>query len=404
MSTTRTSRSPDAVVIGGGIVGCAVAWFLSRAGLRVTLLDRDAIAGGTSGCCMGHLMVTADHDMLHALTSRSVTLWNRMFDEIGSIERRMTGALYLAEDESDLSLLDRLQGDFARHGEASQRLDGQALRELEPALAEDLPGGLFYPRDGVVLPMQAAGRMAADARRLGAEVRPFTPVTGLRLGAGRRVEAVLTPDGAIPTTNVVNAAGVFAPALTELAGLGRAPIHPRRGDLAITNARTAPIRTQLIEVSYLRVAHGSTKVDPTGRVPDPGAQAMNVQPQSNGSCLIGSTRQFVGMDRRVDPALLRHSLRRAARYVPALAQAQITRTWAGLRPWTSDKLPIVGPVDAVPGFHMAAGHEGLGITLAPITGELVMQAMTGAKPSIALEPLALVRFSAEMTTKGGTNG
>ena len=114
--------------------------------------------------------------------------------------------------------------------------------------------------------------------------------------------------------------------------------------------------------------------------------------KTNGTCLIGSTRQFAGLGRVVDRDLLARSLERAVRFVPALAGARLTRTWAGLRPFTTDGLPIIGPVPEVPGLFMAAGHEGLGITLAPMTGELIAQAVKGQEPRLPLEQLALARF------------
>ena len=99
--------------------------------------------------------------------------------------------------------------------------------------------------------------------------------------------------------------------------------------------------------------------------------------------------------------LLRRSLERAVRYVPGLRWSPVVRSWSGLRPYVADKKPIVGPVEEVPGFHMAAGHEGMGVTLAPITGLLVTEAITGQEPSLPLKPMALSRFYPEMRGKSG---
>src|SRR5262249_38399304 len=157
------------------------------------------------------------------------------------------------------------------------------------------------------------------------------------------------------------------------AGLPRLPIVPRAGNLAITAHHATPIRTQLLEVAYLRFAHGAAQADPTRTDADPGGHAVNMQPQSLGGCLIGSTPQVRGLDWRVAGGLLHRSRLRAARYAPALRDLPIVRTWAGLRPYSLDKQPLIGPWPALRGLWLAAGHEGLGVSLAPITGLLLAQ-------------------------------
>jgi glycine/D-amino acid oxidase-like deaminating enzyme len=148
------------------------------------------------------------------------------------------------------------------------------------------------------------------------------------------------------------------------------------------------------ESAYLRVAHGAAQADPTRTDVDRGAHAVNMQPQTNGSCLVGSTRQFCGMSRTVNRELLHTSLRRASRYAPALRAAPIVRTWVGLRPYSLDKHPLVGPWPAVGGLWIAAGHEGLGISLAPMTGLLLAQQLTGQSTAIDVRPYLPARFAA----------
>lgn len=390
-------KTADVVIIGGGIIGCAVAWYLSETGLKVSVLERNGIAGGTTGCCMGHLTVEPGPEFTYRLSKASVGLWHQIAARLEGFEYRRTGAIWLAEDDADMTLVREQYELYRAQGDPVEMLDRAQLLEMEPGLAPDLPGGMYYPLDAVLMPMFAAGALLRSAIGRGATVHPFTPVTGLQLGAGNKVEAVKTADGVIGTGCVVNACGVWSPDLTEWIGLGRAPIHPRRGDLAITMHHTVPIRNQVMEVKYAVVGHGAAAVDPTDEG-DPGAQAVSVQPQSHGSCLIGSTRQF--SDKRVvNRELLRRSMERATRYIPALRGVPIVRSWSGLRPYVADKRPIIGPVAEVPGFYMASGHEGMGITLAPITGLLVSEAITGKDASLPLEPMALSRFYPEMEAR-----
>lgn len=389
----------DVIVIGGGIVGSACVYFLSRAGLKVALLERQGIASGTSGCSMGHLMVVPGPPHMYELTYRSVQLWHAFFGEVGGFDFRHTGALWLGDAPEDLTLLRDLHRDMRGHGEECRLLDPKELLELEPRLAPDLVGGFHYPEDAITFPMAAAAAMLREAVRHGAEVRPWTPAIGLKRNKAGAVQAVLTPDGEVETTAVVNAAGVWAPEITEWAGLSPAPIYPRRGDLAVTMPHQEPVSRQILEVGYLRTV-GAKTVDPRSGEVDPGAWAMNIQPQSNHTFLIGSTRQFDGFRRKANLQLLHQSLARASRFVPALADLSVVRTWAGLRPYTMDKLPILGPVREVPGLYMASGHEGLGITLSMVTGELITQSLMGQQESFDLSPFRLERFARKEATHG----
>jgi len=388
-------ETADLLVVGGGIVGCAVAWQCAQLlppSTRMVLLDRGPIAGATSGSCMGHLMVTPDDAQEYAFTHESLKLWRELQDQQGGFDYNPTGALYLADDPADIELFAVLQKQFVEHGDTAQILDPKQLRELEPGLAHDLPGALFYPGDGVVLPMLACGAMLRLGQRLNPNlrVRPFTKVTGM-LRDGDTLRGVRTDAGDLHAANVVVACGVWSPELAELAGQQRPPVFPRAGNLAITGHHATPIRTQLLEISYIRFAHGTVKVDPT-RTDDPGGHAVNMQPQTHGGCLIGSTRQFRGMDRTLNKELLRRSLLRAQRYAPGLADAPIVRTWVGLRPYSLDKHPLIGPWPLLRGLWYATGHEGLGISLAPITGRLLAQQLAGLPTEIDATPYLPARF------------
>ena len=397
------TESADIVVIGGGIIGSSVAYHLAQLlepSTRIIVCDRGPIAGATSSCCMGHLMVTPDSAQEYALTKTSVDMWRELHEQLGGFDYNPTGALYLAEADEDLEMIPVLRQQFADHGDRADVLDQQQLRDLEPGLAHDIPGALFYPGDGVVLPMLAAGAMlrGAQLRNPNVIVRPNCTVTGFQRD-GERIAGVLTDRGVIATNTVVNACGVWAPVVGEMMGVGekmgqpRLPIYPRAGNLAITGHHVSPIRTQLLEISYLRFAHAASEVDPTLTDKDPGGHAVNMQPQTNGGCLIGSTRQFRGMNKDLNTDLLLRSLQRAQRYAPGIAQAPIVRTWVGLRPYSIDNHPLIGPWDPVPGFYIAAGHEGLGISMAPITGLLLAQQIAGVTPTVNVAPYLPGRFA-----------
>ncbi|MEM7205254.1 MAG: FAD-binding oxidoreductase [Planctomycetota bacterium] len=380
------------MVVGGGIIGCCLAYCLARAGRRVVLLERDAIAGATSGCCMGHLMVVPEPGPMLSLTLAGVRLWKDFHAELGGFELNARGALWLAETAADIELLEQVDATLREAGVQGQQLRNGAIRELEPGLAEDLPAAFLLPEDGVLMPMLAAGAVLRAAIELGADVRPFTPARGVERDRDGAIDAVLTDQGAIATPTLIIAAGVWSPEVAAWAGLPDLAMRPRRGDLAITMPRETPVQHQLLEVGYLRTT-GAASGGVGASGPDPGAHAVNVQPQTHGTCLIGSTRQFAGFARDVSSDLLQRSLQRAARFVPGLGGARITRTWAGLRPYSADKRPLIGRVTAVPGLWLCTGHEGLGITLAGISAKVVTEQLLGAEPSVPVEAFAPDRFA-----------
>ena len=392
------TETADIVVIGGGVIGSSVVYHLSRLldpSTRIVLCDRGPVAGATSGSCMGHLMVTPDTAQDYVFTKTSVELWGQMNEELGGFDYNPTGALYLAENDEDQEMFAVLQKQFADNGDRSDVLDPKQLRDVEPGLADDVPGALYYPGDGVVLPMLACGAMlrGAQQRNPNVVVRPQCAVTGFEREGGR-ITAVKTEQGVIATDTVVNACGVWAPDLSERLGERRLPIYPRAGNLAITGHHVSPIRTQLLEISYLRFAHAASEIDPTSTDQDRGGHAVNMQPQRNGGCLIGSTRQFCGMQKDLNRELLHRSLLRAERYTPGIAAAPIVRTWVGLRPYSIDNHPLIGPWDPVEGFYIAAGHEGLGISMAPITGLLLAQQLAGVETELDVTPYLPSRFVA----------
>lgn len=375
----------DVVVIGGGIVGCAVAYFLAKAGRRPLIVEQSGASAGTSSSCMGHLMLMSGPEPMYRMSRRSLELWKRFSRDVGGFEIHECGCLWLGESAEDEPLLQTMHDDILGYGDTGLMLSRKQLLDREPCLADDLFGAFFYPEDAVIFPMQATASLLAETLRMGGSIQTRTTVQGIRLHPAGSIAAVETDRGPIWTDTVVNAAGVWSPVIGEMAGMPNLPIYPRRGDLAITMPQDLRVRTQMVEVAYLRTATGAAP-DPESDTPDPGACALNLQPQGNGTVLIGSTRQFAGFDRTVNHALLSDSFERAARFVPQVADLQVVRTWAGLRPYTKDKVPIVGPVTAVPGMFVASGHEGLGITLSMATGELIAQAVTGQSLQQSLDP------------------
>jgi len=227
---------------------------------------------------------------------------------------------------------------------------------------------------------------ALGAKKQGARLIPRTRVKNLVV-KGNRVTGVETDRGRFDADIVVNACGAGAAELPAAAGL-HFPITPRRGQIAVTQAVAPTLSHCLISAKYIAAKYNPDLAKTSG-------EGLSIEQTGNGNLLLGSTREFVGFDRRNTLAGIKTILKNTGSLIPALKDIQIIRCFAGLRPWTPDGLPLLGPVSGLEGFFMAAGHEGDGIALAPVTGELVARMILDLPPDHDMTPFSPDRFREE---------
>ncbi len=387
------ARTADVVIVGGGVIGAACAYFLSREGVRVHLVERQYFSSGASRASHGGLALIHSTAVELRLAARSLQLWSEIAAEARVVtEYEVPGQVTLTDTPDELPLIEHQVAMLRAEGIQCDPLDAQQIRELEPCLAPDVPGGSYIPSEAMVQSIYAAAAMADGARRRGAVLETGSAVERIEQGSGGRIARVITSQGAIDTPNVVLAGGVWTPALAAPLGV-RVPVIPRKGHVIITEILPERIyRHKLQEVGYHKTLESSfenTVVDHRQF-----GVAFASEQKMAGNILIGTCREFVGFDMSTQATIGAAVAKRAARFVPALANVRVLRIWTGLRPHTPDHLPILGPVPGVEGLYLATGHEGLGTTMAPITGLLISQSILGQPPALPLEPLSLTRFDA----------
>ena len=383
----------DVVVIGGGVIGTAVAYFLAKSRMDVMLIERGGIACGTSGRCEGDVLIQDKHPGFDCQLARlSQELFPVIAGELDvDIEWTRKGSLLLIESDEELGAAAVFCRQMAAEGVPVRMLDKHEVHEDEPHLASDIVGGLEFACDGTVNPMALSQGLSSKARQLGAVMRTRTTVTGIRLDSAGRVRGVDTDQGSILTPRVVNAAGIWAAHIGKMIGLD-IPVEPRKGQILVTERTFRVAGRAVIEFGYLmaKFGKGDYQRQITPEMEKYGI-ALVLEPTGAGNFLIGSSRQFADADTTVDVHLLKALAQRAIRFFPVIRQIQIIRSYAGLRPYTPDHFPIVSET-RVPGFYVAAGHEGNGIGLSLITGKLMAQIITREPTDIAMEPLGLDRF------------
>jgi glycine/D-amino acid oxidase-like deaminating enzyme len=372
----------DVVIVGAGVVGAACAYAAGRAGLRVTIVDRGPVAGGTSGAGEGNLLVSDKTPGPELdLTLHSLARWREL--EVGDVELEPKGGLVVASTEDGLAGLRDLAARQRAVGvEAVSDVD---VHDHEPELRPGLAGGVYYPQDMQVQPMLAAARLIrAAVREHGAVFRPHTPVTGIERSAGGAVTAVRTVAERIPTAAVVNAAGTWAGDVAALAGVDL-PILPRRGFILVTEALPVLIRHKVYAAEYVANVASSDSDLQTSAV---------VEGTRAGTVLIGASRERVGFDGAYALPVLARLAAQAVDLFPVLGAVHAIRAYRGFRPYSPDHLPVIGLDPRVPGLLHACGHEGAGIGLAPATADLVVSALTGAAPAVDPAPFRPDRFVA----------
>jgi sarcosine oxidase subunit beta len=376
----------DVLIVGGGVIGASVAYYLTRRGVSVALLEKSDLASGSSGACDGLVFLQSKKPGIHLrLALESKRLFERLAVDLPiPIEYRNCGGMVVIETEKELGIMDLYTQQQREIGLDVALLDAAAARKLEPALSESIKGAAYSPMDGKVNPMALTHGFALGAKQTGAKIRTHTRVIGFHR-KGNRILGVDTDQGRFSSEVVVIAAGVYTPAFGEMLGLS-IPIRPRRGQILVTEPAPTLISRCLLSASYI-----AAKYDP--ELAKTGGEGISLEQTDGGSLLLGSTREFVGFDRRTTPAGVGSIAKKTATMIPALAKMNVIRSYAGLRPWTPDGLPILGPVEGFTGLIVAAGHEGDGIALSPITGELIAQTIVDGRTELSMEPFRLERFA-----------
>jgi sarcosine oxidase subunit beta len=378
------TRTADAVVVGAGVVGCAVTYFLVRLGLRVILVDRAAVASGTSSASAGHASVQGRvPGPALDFAMANLELLDGLREELpGDFEYVRSGGVIVAEDETERALLQA----FAARQSAFlpvRFLEPPELRELEPHLAPHFLGATYCPLDGYANPMGLALALAHGARERGATLWTGTEVTGVRHRQGA-LEGVDTTAERIATRVVVTAAGVWSAALAAPLGV-ELPLVPRRGQLVVTEPLPPLVGSIVSHAGHIPFReHG---------IPAPAEVEGELQKKRylkqvrsggfRGRFYVGSTSEFVGFDRATTWDGVSQLARYAVETVPALARARLVRTWAGLRPRTRDGRFLIGPVPGLDGVFLATGHDSVGVLHAPKTGQLLAEwIQSGRRPEL----------------------
>jgi glycine oxidase len=371
---SEQTRSADVLIVGGGIIGLAVAWRARQKGLSVTVLERGEIGMGTSHVAAGMLAPVTEVEFGNAgqaaleLGLRSAEIWPELAaeleqasgEEVGLLR---TGTLLLARDEDEARELERQIAWRDSLGLRTTRLRGSEAREREPGLAPTMRLALEAPDDHSVDPRLVLTALRRACENAGVLLREHSPVTGVVLDdASTRVTGLALENGEVAAaSHLVIATGAWSGSLAGLPPEARVPVRPVKG-----------------QILRLRDPAGPGLIDRVVRF-----EGGYLVPRADGRYVLGATVEERGFELHATAGGVYELLRDAHEVLPGVSELQIEELCVGLRPGTPDNVPVIGP-GALAGLTWATGHHRNGILLAPLTAELVLDSLLGERSGNSL--------------------
>ncbi len=368
----------DAIIIGGGIIGLACAYYLTDAGQSVLLLEKGDLGQGASTSCDDMIFLQSKKPgILLTIALESLEMYRRLEQDLpASIEFESRGGMVLIESESQMGHMQ----DFVRQQKALnldvELLTKEQARKMAPLVSKHVLGSTYSPMDSQVNPLQVMRGFVKAAASKGLEIRRHCGVKALDNPAPYHWK-VTADDGKVYESRfVINACGAWAAQVGELTGL-ELPIKPKRGQILVTESVPAFGQTNFWSADYIVMKLNPDFAKERSALMNDLGIGLSMSQAQSGNYFLGGTREFAGFDKTVDRTALHLILKEAVRFFPALEKVNIIRTFSGFRPAAADGKPFIGPVASQPGMYIAAGHEGDGIALAPITGYAISRMITG---------------------------
>ena len=387
-------KSFDVVVIGAGAIGSSVAYHLAKKGLEVALVERGDVANGTSSRCDAVALICdkkpgIDTEMGYA----SIQVFKQLAKEFSyDFEFHQRGSLYVCETDQELDIAKEYVKQQQADGYDMRMVDNYEMQEMEPYLAKDLVGGIWTEPDSSMSPYKLCYAFVEEGKKHGLKVFDRHSVIDIKLDEKGAVESVVTNRGEIKTKRIVNCGGAWAPTLGKMVGIN-IPIIPRKGVILISEKTFKIVNQKVHEFGYMLSKFEDINFKRNvSELVEKHNVAFNIEPTEADNFLLGGHREFNGYDISTEIEVMQAIAERGIRFFPIIKEINCIRAYAGVRPYVEDHLPIVSEVEEIPGYYIAAGHEGDGISLSGITGRMMTQIITGEETDFNIDKLKFSRY------------
>lgn len=383
----------DVCIIGGGIMGLAAAYYLSRENKSCVVLEKTDIGNGASASCDDMIMMQSKQ------IGTNLTFGLECLEQFGKLEQELgqpigyypCGGMVLIDDDAQLKKMERFVSRQQQLGLDVRIVEGAELRRMQPNVNPAVRASTFSAQDAHIDPLQLLWAYARNAQRLGTEVVRHAQVSGLRR-MGDYWEVTTQQGETVHSETVLIAAGSWSEKIGSLVGVN-IPIRPRKGHILITEPIPPLSETHLWSAAYIASKLGEDTVAERDPYEQQIGHGFVFSRSEKGNHLLGGSREFVGFDKSPDLRVVETILKYARHYVPRLKDINIIRIIANFRPATPDGKAIVGAVDNQPGLFVLAGHEGDGISLAPLMGRAISDMICGRSADPRFDEFNQRRFA-----------
>ena len=383
-------KEADVVIVGGGVIGSSIAYFLSRSGKDVVLLEKGEVTGEATAANGAFVWTSTRRPGIDLdLALASIEIHQALHEELDiDNEYRRSGGMIIIENDHQIPAMEAFHRERQAAGLQMEMLEGKEARKLEPFLSERIAGALYNPLDGGINPFHLVAGLQQKVEEMGSRVLLHTAVRDIEMENGR-VKAVVSNRGTIRTDVVVNACGAWASLIGDMVGI-KVPILPYEMGMIVTEQMPSAISHVMEGATYVTEEYSKEEMM---RDRKKFGCSLVIHQTVSGNILLGATWHYVGYDKRLTYEEMIAIAKEGAGLFPFLEDCHVIRSFANFFPFTSDDLPILGYVEEVEGFVMAAGHCGHGVCLGPITGKLITELICEGQPSMPLDELSLSRFS-----------
>jgi len=382
-------KNYDVIIIGAGIIGLAAAYYLSTKKKSVLLLEKKAIGAGASSACDDMILLQSKKPgILLKMAFESLEMYKHLSKELDyDLEFETRGGMILIKTEEQLKIMEDFVNQQKSYDLNVDLIPRKEVRKRQPFVDKGVIASTYSPDDSQVNPLKVMKGFYLKGLEAGMDVKKGYPVIALNKLTDGCWEVITADKETFTGEFILNAAGAWSPEICRLIGLDL-PIKPKKGQIAVTEQIPALGETNFWDAEYI-----VTKLNPElaarrNKILAELGIGLSLSRTSEGNYFIGGTREFTGYNNQTTYQGINAVIKQALKYFPVLENVHIIRTFAGLRPASLDGKPFLGEVSARKGFFIAAGHEGDGIALAPITGKLIAQLICQETLSIPVGELS----------------